>query len=197
MVVLFRRVFLETCAWASSCRASVSRLSPGTVLPRDFGLRSQCRHSCVGGCGGELVELVSLPVASCRAWVNHCALPWYSWGWSEQNLLRSWKRAGLKHAVPVASVPLRIPAAASLSPAQVMMVIAEGGGRWAGSKCWAAAETCSELAVVAGVLGWQELSPWSYPWLLPSPASLVSRGWDDDRPWGLCQGLDEPCSSGR
>lgn len=63
----------------------------GQSCPGFWGSGPSAGHSCMDGCGGELVELVSLPVASCRAWVNHHTLPWHSWGWSEQNPLRIWK----------------------------------------------------------------------------------------------------------
>lgn len=56
------------------------------VLPRP-----RCGCSCVGGCAGELVELVSLPVASCRVWVNHRALPWHGSSQSGQNPQGIWK----------------------------------------------------------------------------------------------------------
>lgn len=90
------------------------------------------RCSCVGGCGGELVELVSLPVASCRVWVNHGALPWHSSGQSGQNPQRIWSWPGLNPAVPATGVrichnPLRIPAATSPSPEQILVSITEQG----------------------------------------------------------------------
>lgn len=64
---------------------------PCSVLLGISGPGPSARCSCVGGCGAELAELVSLPVASCRVWVKHHALPWHSSGWSGQNPWRIWK----------------------------------------------------------------------------------------------------------
>lgn len=57
-----------------------SKYVVGQLCPGFSGSGPSARHSRVGGCGAELVELVSLPVASCRAWVNHRTLPWHDWG---------------------------------------------------------------------------------------------------------------------
>lgn len=86
------------------------------------GCKDVVGQPCLGFWAQVQVPGAAVWVAVVKNWLNWSScllllagpgltmvtLPWHGWGWSEQNLLQIWKWPGLKQAVPVTSVPLRV-----------------------------------------------------------------------------------------